>query len=153
MDYDPIALGQRIRLAYAEHLLRCTDPPPSEMEELLSLDGDLEQAWRWLAFGIAKRRYDPAEVRGLLIYLFSNYYPPLVSDPAKGRAAASRSQQQDYQAQRAYYRKAQWDISRLAGCLSISREGIQPHARQGARSSNLRGAERSPSWTINGFAS
>jgi hypothetical protein len=76
MDYDPIALGQRIRLAYAEHLLRCTDPPPSEMEELLSLDGDLEQAWRWLAFGIAKRRYDPAEVRGLLIYLFSNYYPP-----------------------------------------------------------------------------
>jgi hypothetical protein len=85
MDYDPIALGQRIRLAYAEHLLRCTDPPPSEMEELLSLDGDLEQAWRWLAFGIAKRRYDPAEVRGLLIYLFSNYYPPLVSDPAKGR--------------------------------------------------------------------
>jgi hypothetical protein len=59
--------------------------------ELLSLDGDLEQAWRWLAFGIAKRRYDPAEVRGLLIYLFSNYYPPLVSDPAKGSCCVALS--------------------------------------------------------------
>jgi len=84
MEYDPIVLSQRIRLAYAEHLIRCTDLPPSEMEELLSLDGDLDAARRWLAFGIAKRRYDPAEVRGLLIYLFSNYYPSLVSDPAKG---------------------------------------------------------------------
>jgi hypothetical protein len=84
MEYDPIALSHQIRLAYAEHLMRCTDLPPSEMEDLLSLDGDLDAARRWLAFGYAKHRYDPDHVRGLLVYLFSNYYPSLVDDPAKG---------------------------------------------------------------------
>lgn len=85
MEYDPSALAQQIRLAYAEHLIRCTDLPPAEMEDFLCLDGDLDQAWRWLALGYAKRRYDPKEVQGLLIYLFSNYYPTLVDDPAKGK--------------------------------------------------------------------
>lgn len=85
MDYDLSTLGPQIRLAYAEHLIRCTDLPPAEMEDLLSLDGNLDQARRWLAFGYAKRRYDPDHVRGLLVYLFSNYYPPLVDDPAKGK--------------------------------------------------------------------
>jgi hypothetical protein len=84
MEYDLSTLAQRIRLAYAEHLIRCTDLPPAEMEDLLSLDGDLDQARRWLAFGYAKRRYDPDHVRGLLVYLFSNYYPSAVDDPAKG---------------------------------------------------------------------
>ncbi len=84
MEYDLSATVQQIRLAYAEHLMRCTDLPPAEMEDLLSLDGDLDQARRWLALGYAKRRYDPDHVRGLLVYLFSNYYPSLGDDPAKG---------------------------------------------------------------------
>lgn len=84
MEYDLSTFVHQIRLAYAEHLMRCTDLPPAEMEDLLSLDGDLDQARRWLAFGYAKRRYDPDHVRGLLIYLFSNYYPALLDDPAKG---------------------------------------------------------------------
>ena len=84
MEYDPVALSQQIRLAYAEHLIRCTDLPPSEMEDLLSLDGDLDAARRWLAFGYAKRCYDPDHVRGLLAYLFSNYYPSPIDDPTKG---------------------------------------------------------------------
>ncbi|GBC76210.1 hypothetical protein HRbin07_00408 [bacterium HR07] len=85
MEYDLSALVQQIRLAYAEHLMRCTDLPPTEMEELLSLDGDRDAARRWLAFGYAKHRYDPDHVRGLLVYLFSNYYPSLGDDPAKGK--------------------------------------------------------------------
>lgn len=84
MEYDLGALAQQIRLAYAEHLMRCTDLPPAKMEDFLSLDGDLDQARRWLAFGHAKRRYDPNDVRGLLVYLFSNYYPPPIDDHAKG---------------------------------------------------------------------
>lgn len=85
MEYDLSTLAQQIRLAYAEHLIRCTDLPPAEMEDFLSLDGDLDQARRWLAFGYAKRRYDPDHVRGLLVYLFSNYYPAPVHDPTKGK--------------------------------------------------------------------
>jgi hypothetical protein len=54
------------------------------MEDLLSLDSDLDTARRWLALGYAKRRYDPKEVQGLLVYLFSNYYPSPRNDPAKG---------------------------------------------------------------------
>lgn len=84
MEHDLSALVHQIRLAYAEHLIRCTDLPPAEMEDFLSLDGDLDAAQRWLALGYAKRRYDPDHVRGLLVYLFSNYYPPLVDDSAKG---------------------------------------------------------------------
>ncbi|MCX8103956.1 MAG: hypothetical protein N3E42_05970 [Candidatus Bipolaricaulota bacterium] len=95
MEYDLDTTVQQIRLAYAEHLIRCTDLPPAEMEDFLSLDGDLDQARRWLALGYAKRRYDPDPVRGLLVYLFSNYYPPLVDDPTKGvllrRAIARKS--------------------------------------------------------------
>ncbi len=82
---DLSTLCQQARLAYAEHLIRCTDLPPGEMEDLLSLDGDLDTARRWLALGYAKRRYDPREVQGLLIYLFSNYYPSPIDDPAKGK--------------------------------------------------------------------
>lgn len=84
MKNDLSALCQQIRLAYAEHLIRCTDPLPQDMEALLSLDGDLDTTRRWLAFGYAKRRYDPEHVRGLLVYLFSNEFPSLVEDPAKG---------------------------------------------------------------------
>jgi hypothetical protein len=63
-----------IRLAYCEHMIRDNDLDPEEMEDLLCLDGQVEKAYRWLAFGIAKRRYDPDRVRGLLIYLVSNEF-------------------------------------------------------------------------------
>ncbi len=62
------------RLAYCEHLIRDNDLDPEEMEGLLCLDGQVEKAYQWLAFGIAKRRYDPDRVRGLLIYLVSNEF-------------------------------------------------------------------------------
>jgi hypothetical protein len=74
MENDLSTLCQKARLAYAEHLIRCNDLHPQDMEAFLSLDGDLDQARRWLAFGYAKRRYDPDHVRGLLVYLFSHYY-------------------------------------------------------------------------------
>jgi hypothetical protein len=61
------------RLAYAELILRCTNEPPEIVEDLLSLDGELEKARRWFAFAEAKRRFDPNVVRGLLVYLFSHY--------------------------------------------------------------------------------
>lgn len=83
MKSDLSALGEQIRLAYAEHLIRCNDPDPEDMEELLSLDGEHEQARRWLAFGYAKRRYDPDHIRGLLVYFVSQYYPARSPDPAR----------------------------------------------------------------------
>jgi hypothetical protein len=46
------------------------------VEDLLCLDGQVEKAYKWLAFGIAKRRYDPARVRGLLIYVISHELSP-----------------------------------------------------------------------------
>lgn len=61
------------RLAYAELILRCTNEPPETVEDLLSLDGELEKARRWFTFAEAKRRFDPNIVRGLLVYLFSHY--------------------------------------------------------------------------------
>lgn len=83
MSNDLNTLGRQVRLAYAEHLVRCNDPEPEEMAELLSLDGDLEQARRWLAFGYAKRRHDPDHIRGLLVYLISQHYPALKEDPKR----------------------------------------------------------------------
>lgn len=83
MENDLSTLCQRARLAYAEHLIRCTDLDPQDMEAFLSLDGDLDQARRWLAFGYAKRRYDPDHVRGLLVYLFSHYYKSSPDDHSK----------------------------------------------------------------------
>lgn len=61
------------RLAYAELILRCINEPPETVEDLLSLDGELEKARRWFTFAEAKRRFDPNIVRGLLVYLFSHY--------------------------------------------------------------------------------
>ncbi len=66
---------ERVRLAYCEHLIRDNDLDPEEVKDLLCLDGQLEKAFQWLAFGIAKRRYDPDRVRGLLVYLVSNEFP------------------------------------------------------------------------------
>jgi hypothetical protein len=82
MRKDLSALAQRIRWAYAEHLIRCNDPDPEDMEELLRLDRAEEDALYWLAFGYAKRRYDPDHVRGLLAYLISQYPAP-TDDPAR----------------------------------------------------------------------
>lgn len=61
------------RLAYAENILRCTNEPPEMVEDLLSLDGELEKARWWFTFAEAKKRFDPNVVRGLLVYLFSHY--------------------------------------------------------------------------------
>lgn len=83
MKSDLSILGQQVRLAYAEHLIRCTDPDPEDMKDFLSLDGDLDQARRWLAFGYAKRRYDPDHIQGFLVYLISNYYEPRAADSTK----------------------------------------------------------------------
>ncbi|MCS6936431.1 MAG: hypothetical protein NZ610_04275 [Candidatus Bipolaricaulota bacterium] len=85
-------LAGQIRWAYAEHLIRCSDPEPEDMEELLRLDGAHEEAFYWLAFGYAKRRYDPDHVRGLLVYLISQYPAPH-EDPAR-RELLVRSIQQ-----------------------------------------------------------
>lgn len=60
------------RLAYGEHIIRCNEQDPEKVECFLSMDGEEERARRWLAFAKAKRERDPDNVRGLLIYLFSN---------------------------------------------------------------------------------
>ena len=60
------------RLAYAEHIIRCSEQDPEKVEELLSLDGDLEKAWKWMALAYAKREGDPDKIRGLIVYLLSN---------------------------------------------------------------------------------
>jgi hypothetical protein len=62
-----------VRLAYAEHIVRCTEQDPERMEELLSLDGDLEKARKWMALAYAKREGDPKKICGLVAYLLSNY--------------------------------------------------------------------------------
>lgn len=62
-----------IRLAYAEHIVRCNEQDPRRVEELLSLDGDLEKAHKWMAFAYAKREGSPDRIRGLVAYLLSNY--------------------------------------------------------------------------------
>lgn len=60
------------RLAYGEGIMRCTNRAPSPtIEDVLSLDGELDKARRWLALAIAKRQGHPDFIRGLLAYLFS----------------------------------------------------------------------------------
>jgi len=60
------------RLAYGERIMRCTNQAPSPaLEDLLSLDGELNKARLWLALAQAKREGNPDFVRGLLCYLFS----------------------------------------------------------------------------------
>ncbi len=65
------------RLAYGEHIIRCSEQDPEKMLDFLSLDGQVSRARKWLAFAKAKRTGDPQSVRGLLVYLFSNYSGPL----------------------------------------------------------------------------
>lgn len=60
------------RLAYGEQIIRSTNLPPEEVEDFLSLDGDLESARQWLAFAHAEREGDSGVVRGLLVYLCSH---------------------------------------------------------------------------------
>jgi len=62
-----------IRLAYAEHIVRCNEQDPQRVEDLLGLDGDLEKARKWMAFALAKRERNPERIRGLVAYLLSNY--------------------------------------------------------------------------------
>ena len=71
------------RLAYGERIMRCTNQAPSPaLEDILSLDGELDKARRWLALAIAKRQSNPDFVRGLLAYLYSQVGP---LDPPKRR--------------------------------------------------------------------
>lgn len=62
-----------VRLAYAEHIVRCNEQDPWRVEDLLSLDGDLEKAHKWMALAYAKRERNPERIRGLVAYLLSNY--------------------------------------------------------------------------------
>lgn len=64
------------RRAYAEHIIQCTELAPECVEELLSKDGEIERARKWMAFAMAKRQRDPDNIRGLLVYLISNYSGP-----------------------------------------------------------------------------
>lgn len=63
---------EKARLAYGEQIIRGSNLPPEEVEDFLSLDGNLEHARQWLAFAYAAREGDADVVRGLLIYLFSH---------------------------------------------------------------------------------
>lgn len=62
-----------IRLAYGEHIIRCYERDPNVIEDFLSMDGEVEKAWKWLALARAKREGEAGHIRGLLIYLVSNY--------------------------------------------------------------------------------
>jgi len=73
-----------IRLAYAEHIVRCNEQDPWMVEGLLSLDGDLEKARKWMALALAKREGNPDRIRGLVAYLLSNY-GAVEEDPEKRR--------------------------------------------------------------------
>ena len=73
-----------IRLAYAEHIIRCNEQDPRRVEGLLSLDGDLEKARKWMALALAKRERNPERIRGLVAYLLSNY-GAAEEDPEKRR--------------------------------------------------------------------
>ena len=66
-----------IRRAYAEHIIQCTELAPERVEDLLSKDGEIDKARKWLAFAMAKRQRNPDNIRGLLVYLISNYSGPL----------------------------------------------------------------------------
>jgi len=65
-----------IRRAYAEHIIQCTELAPERIEELLSKDGEIAKARKWLAIAMAKRQRDPDSIRGLLVYLISHYSGP-----------------------------------------------------------------------------
>lgn len=71
------------RLAYGEQILRCTNRTPDEVEALLTLDGELEKAFKWMAFALAKREGHADHVQGLLAYLVSHHLGKL--DRAKRR--------------------------------------------------------------------
>lgn len=61
-----------IRLAYGEHIIRCSEQDPRQVEGLLSLDGEVEKARKWMAIALAKREKDPSHIQGLVAYLFSH---------------------------------------------------------------------------------
>lgn len=65
------------RLAYGEHIIRCNEQDPDRIAPFLMLDGEEGRARKWLAFAKAKRTGDKQSVRGLLVYLSSNYSGPL----------------------------------------------------------------------------
>jgi len=60
------------RLAYGEQIVRGTNLPPTEVEEFLCMDGDVDAARQWLSFAYAAQEGDEEAVRGLLIYMCSN---------------------------------------------------------------------------------
>lgn len=76
------------RLAYGEQVLRCTNRAPAEVEALLTLDGELEKAFKWMAFALAKREGHADHVRGLLAYLVSHHLGKL--DRAKRRRLVTK---------------------------------------------------------------
>jgi len=61
-----------VRLAYGEHIIRCSEQDPRRVEGLLSLDGEVEKARKWMAIALAKREKDPSHIQGLVAYLFSH---------------------------------------------------------------------------------
>jgi hypothetical protein len=65
------------RLAYGEHIIHCNEQDPDVIACFLMLDGEEQRARKWLAFAKAKRTGDKQSVRGLLVYLSSNYSGPL----------------------------------------------------------------------------
>ncbi len=65
-----------IRRAYAEHIIQCTELDTEHVAELLSRDGEVGKARKWLAMAMAKRQRDPDNIRGLLVYLISHYSGP-----------------------------------------------------------------------------
>lgn len=66
---------ENARLAYGQQIIRGSELPPEEVEDLLCLDGEVARARQWLAFAYAKREGNPDAVRGLLVYLCSHSAP------------------------------------------------------------------------------
>jgi hypothetical protein len=60
------------RLAYGEQILRCVNREPEEVQGLLTLDGAVKQAMKWMALAIAKREGKADHIRGLLAYQASH---------------------------------------------------------------------------------
>ncbi|HIC95676.1 TPA: hypothetical protein EYP12_03485 [Candidatus Bipolaricaulota bacterium] len=77
MGIESLELVELARLAYGEHIIRCNEEHPDRVAPLLMLDGEERRARKWLAFAKAKRIGDRQSVRGLLVYLCSNYAGPL----------------------------------------------------------------------------
>lgn len=108
------------RLAYAENILRCTNEPPEMVEDLLSLDGELEKARRWFTFAEAKRRFNPNIVRGLLVYLFSHYtsseFDPRKREQLVREITTGRVRMRDLTIERLAGTRLSWEhIFRLVG--------------------------------------